>query len=502
MKVLTTKQIREADAYTIENEPVASIDLMERAAAQLHKTLLDRYAGQEVFRIFCGHGNNGGDGIALARLLAESKRTVCIHIYHGNGGLSPDGEINRSRLPKTPLLTVTQLVQDADLPEIDPEDVVVDALLGSGLTREPDGFYATLIDHINQAEAEVVAVDIPSGLFGEDNRTNSMKHVIRASLTLTFQIPKLSLLLAENGEYVGDWISLPIGLLDTFFEQVESPWYLMDHRLIRSLLKPRRKFDHKGTWGHALLISGSVGKAGAAVLGAHAALHAGTGLVTVHTPGSGRVIIQTAVPEAMVSVDPDTDYWTSLPDLTPYTAIGMGPGVGTHPETRDILMQMLERQEQPVVLDADALNLIAQVPGGINKIPKNSILTPHPGEFKRLFGEDPDELSRLDRMRRLAQTYELILVLKGAHTVIAATDGQLWFNDTGNPGMATAGSGDVLTGIITGLLAQGYDPLNAARIGVYLHGVAGDFAAEVVGMEALTAGDLHKYLFFAFQTIR
>jgi NAD(P)H-hydrate epimerase len=490
MKVLTTEQIRRADEYTIGHEPVLSLDLMERAAVRLATYIGAQTWAFRNVRIFAGYGNNGGDGIALARLLSNKGRSVNLHVITPEKCWSPDAKANLDRLPEQENLMVTYLQAGTPLPAIDSTDLVIDALFGSGLTREPAEFVAEIIDHINSCKARVIAIDMPSGLFGEDNSLNSRRHVISAFQTLTFQFPKLCFFFPDNHQYVGDWKVIPIGLHPDFIRKVETPWNFIGFEDVSAWLKPRSKFSHKGSFGHSLLIAGSTGKMGTAVLAASACIRSGSGLTTVMLPGSGNAIVQSAVPEAMTIPDSDPDRWTSVPDLSPYSAIGAGPGIGTHPSTWKALERLLLESNIPLVLDADALNLLSRNPGSLLRVPKNSILTPHPGEFKRLFGEDSGDYSRLMRLKELAEFYGLVIVLKGAHTAVAGPDGSVWFNTTGNPGMATGGSGDVLTGIITGLVAQGYDPFVAARMGVYLHGLAGDIASESTGMEALAAGDI------------
>ncbi len=501
MKVLTTGQIRMADEYTISHEPVLSKDLMERAALGLAASLEANIRDYKTVRIFAGYGNNGGDGIALARLLSDKGHPVSLHVIKPEKDWSPDAKVNLDRLPDREKLTVTYLQPDSPLPAIDHDDLVIDAIFGSGLTREPEGFFATLIDHLNGSGARIVAVDIPSGLFGEDNRLNSRQHVIRAFQTLTFQFPKLSFFLSENQSFVGDWKVIPIGLHPDFIRNVDSPWNYIEPTDVTGWLKHRDKFSHKGIFGHSLLIAGSTGKIGAAVLSATACIRSGSGLTTVLIPTSGNSIIQTAVPEAMTFPDSNYDRWTHMPDLAPFTAIGAGPGIGTHPSTWKVLVKLLAESPVPLVLDADALNLLSQNPGSLLQVPKNSILTPHPGEFKRLFGECADDYTRLMKLKEMAELYGLVIVLKGAHTAVAGPDGSVWFNTTGNPGMASGGSGDVLTGLLTGLMAQGYDPLIAARMGVFLHGSAGDIAAGICGMESMVARDLTDSIGKAFLRI-
>ncbi len=501
MKVLTTEQVRGADAYTIAHEPVLSLDLMERAAKGLAGYIEKQSWSSRNFRIFAGYGNNGGDGIALARLLSEKGKFVSLYIVKPEKNWSDDARANIDRLPDEDCLSVSYLEEVSPLPETDPDDVVIDALFGSGLTREPSGLMARIIDHINSAGNYIVSIDIPSGLFAEDNRQNTRNHVVRANQTLSFQFPKLCFFFPENLAYVGEWSVIPIGLHPDYIKSAVTPWNYTSFEDSAGWLKARGKFSHKGIYGHSLLVAGSTGKGGAAVLAASACVRSGSGLTTVMTPGSVNPIIQGAVPEAMTIPDSDPYCWTGVPDINPFTAIGVGPGMGIDPLTWKAFQKLLILSEVPMVLDADALNLLSLNPGSLLQVPKNSILTPHPGEFKRLFGDDPDDYSRLVRLKNLAVQYNIVLVLKGAHTAVAGPDGSVWFNTTGNPGMATGGSGDVLTGIITGLVAQGYDSAVAARLGVYLHGLAGDLAAEVTGEEALTAGDIIGFIGKAFLRI-
>ena len=501
MKILTTEQIRRADAYTITHEPVPSLDLMERAALGLARYIEKQPWNFRNIRIFAGYGNNGGDGMALARLLSDKGRHVNLYLMTPERSWSPDAKANLDRLPDEECLDINYLHQLSDFPVIEGGDLVIDALFGTGLSREPSGLIADLIDHINNGKAPVISIDIPSGLFGEDNRQNSRKHVIRAFQTLTFEFPKLAFFLPENHAYVGEWKVITIGLHPDFIHKLPTQWNFISIEDARSWLKVREKFSHKGKFGHSLMIAGSTGMAGAAVLASTACVRSGSGLTTVMIPGSVNSIVQTALPEAMTIPDNHPDHWTQVPDLTPYSSIGIGPGLGIHPTTWSAMDSLLHSCRMPLVLDADALNLMSLNPGTLLKLPNNSILTPHPGEFKRLFGEDSDDFTRILRLKDLSIFYRIVLILKGAHTAVAGPDGSVWLNTTGNPGMATGGSGDALTGLITGLMAQGYEPVIAARLGVFVHGLAGDLASETTGQEALTAGDIIGYIGKAFLKI-
>lgn len=484
MKILTAKEIREADAYTIANKPIASIDLMERAATQCFNWLIERYSGKS-FQIFCGVGNNGGDGLVIARLLQQAGYVVKVYEVAFSEKRSEDFQTNLKRLE----LEVETITSKDDFPKLD-ADVIVDAIFGSGLTRPVEGFTAELIKHINSSNKKVVAIDIPSGLFSEDNTNNISEHIILADLTLCFQVPKLSLMFPENGMRVGEWHVLPIGLDEEFISKQSSQYYLSTKELNQMIVRERYKFSHKGTYGHTLIISGSKGKMGATILSSRAALRSGTGLVSAHVPKCGYEIIQTAVPEVMVDQNDGEDYLQGAVETGKYNAIGIGPGIDTKEQTANLVKVLIQNAGKPVVFDADAINILGENKTWLQFLTPKSIFTPHPKEFERLIGRSNGDYDRLQMQKEFAKKFNCYVVLKGAHTSIACPDGDVFFNNSGNTGMATAGSGDVLTGIITGLLAQGYSSKQSAILGVYLHGLAGDLAAQEIGEEAEIAGDI------------
>jgi NAD(P)H-hydrate epimerase len=502
MKILTAEQIRKVDAYTIAHEPVKSIDLMERAANQCCGWIKENLGNDLSIKIFVGSGNNGGDGLAMARILKDDDNQVGVYLLSPPEGLSPDSFENYKKFGRHSNVEVFFLEEQGALPGIFEADVVIDALFGSGLSRPLVGLAARVVQHMNQSGATIVAIDLPSGLYCDRNTYDNPEAIVRADYTLTFQLPKLSFFFAENQQYVGDWHFLDIGLLPEAIDFQESNYFLIDNEYIAFNLHGRNKFSHKGTYGHALLMAGSYGKLGAAVLASKACLRTGVGLLTSHIAARGYEIIQTAIPEAMVSIDAGSDYLSSLPDLSKYSAVGIGPGIGTDDYTGFLLQRLLKSTKVPLVIDADALNLISFHPEWLKLLPENTILTPHPGEFDRLAGSSSSGYERHLKQIKLSREHKVIMVLKGAHTSVTAPDGSCWFNSTGNPGMATAGSGDVLTGIILSLLAQGYQPLRAALTGVYLHGLAGDLASDETGMEALLASDIINNIGKAFMTIR
>jgi ADP-dependent NAD(P)H-hydrate dehydratase / NAD(P)H-hydrate epimerase len=501
MKIFTSQQIRQIDEYTINNEPIASINLMERASLQLFRWINSKYQRAQPFIIFAGLGNNGGDGLALARILTEWNYSVRVVIAGNKTKMSPDCNKNLERLLKTGFDKITNCIEENDFPEINNESIIVDAIFGSGLTRPLSGFYANLVDYINSADKkELIALDIPSGLFGEDNSNNSSS-IIKADFTLSFQFPKLSFMFAENQTHVGNWEVLPIGLHPVIISDTYTPYKLLQKSDLNFLKQKRNKFSHKGNFGHVLLIAGSIGKAGAAVLASKACLRSGCGLLTSHVPEKCVDIIQTAIPEAMVSVDQSSEYFSTVPDLSVYDVVAIGPGIAKKEKTRQAFNQILAEYNNPMVIDADGLNIIAENKEMIKKIPQNSILTPHPGEFQRLVGKFDDGFSKMSAQIEFSKKYKLIVVLKGAYTSISMPSGQCFFNETGNPGMATAGSGDVLTGIIAGMLAQGFTPDQSAIGGVYIHGLSGDIAKMHLGEKSLIAGDIIDFLGKAFLNI-
>lgn len=502
IKIFATDKIKELDQYTIQNEPISSIDLVERAATVFMHEFCRRYSKQIRIVIFAGQGNNGADALAIARLLIDEGYRVETYLFNPTEHLSYDCELNKQRLLGMDKIEFTEVKDNFVPPTLGDRDVVIDGLFGSGLNRPLSGGFPALVNYINQSGATVVAIDIPSGLFGEDNRNNESESIIQADLTLTFSFPKLAFFLPENEPYVGEWKVLDISLDPYIVENTPTSYSLVEEEDMAAVFQPRSRFSHKGTFGHALLIAGSQGKMGAALLSARACVRSGAGLLTVHIPQRGEQIMQTAFPEAMLSFDPHPDYFTAVPDTSAYSAIGIGPGLGQHLESAVALERILQPTGKPVVLDADALNLIASNKDLLTRIPPHSILTPHPKEFDRIAGESNNSYERLIKAQTFAIEHKLIVVLKGAYTAICTPLGNVYFNDSGNPGMATAGSGDVLTGIILGLLAQGMEPETAAVSGVFLHGTAGDLAAIYRSEESMVAGDIIEMLGKAFKQIK
>lgn len=500
MKILSAAQIRELDAYTIQNESIPSIDLMERASKVLTGWFIENFSlTEEVIYIFCGPGNNGGDGYAVARLLLGQKYKVKVFRCQIGKGLSPDCLTNYQRLAKIDASTIQVLNKGDNFPVIKKHCILIDAIFGSGLNRPISGYWGGLIQYLNRQECPRVAIDIPSGLFADEH---SNGNIFAAQHTLSFELPKLAFLFPENYHHVGNWSYKSISLSQSFIKQAKTSYYYVNTTFAKKLLKIRQKFAHKGNYGHTLLIMGSYGKIGAAILATKACLRTGSGLTTVHLPKCAYEIMQISAPEAMVNIDSDEFYFSEVPDLNPYKAIGIGCGLDQQEQTEMALFQLLKISSIPLVLDADALNLLAKNPDWLKLLPKGSILTPHPKEFERLFGKTSNNFERNVLQQKKAIEYDIYILLKGAHTCITCPDGGCYFNSTGNPGMATAGSGDVLAGIITSLLSQGYSSFEACILGVFLHGLAGDLAVLQTSQEALIASDIILQIGSAFQELK
>lgn len=502
MKIFSSEKVREIDAYTIKNEPVQSIDLMERAARALFNFFVNRFDKTPTVIVFTGPGNNGGDGLALSRMLADAAYIVKVFHLAFTSGTSDDWQVNKDRLLEQDKAEYSEIKEPGDFPIVKHGDIIVDAIFGSGLSRPAEGLPAEIIKKINNSGATVVSVDIPSGLFGEDNTGNNMKSIARADYTLTLQFPKLSFFFAENQHFVGEYHILPIGLHPAKISSTPTDYNLIDISFVAGILKNRNKFDHKGMFGHGLMIAGSCGKAGAAVLASHAALRTGIGLLTAHVPRPVAEVIHAALPEAMVECDQSDLMVTEVPEPGKYDALGIGPGLGIKPNTRKGLRDLLEEYKGPMVIDADALNIVADYRELADMFGKETVLTPHPGEFRRLTGSDDKAFARLLLQQEFSKKHKCVIVLKGAHTSVSLPDGRVWFNSTGNPGMSTAGSGDVLTGMILALLAQGYKASEAAIAAVFIHGLAGDIAAEKTGYESLIASDIIHNIGNSFKQLK
>ena len=497
MKILSADQIYKADEISIKNQDITSTELMERAGSLVAQWLDERLQNsQVVLHIFCGIGNNGGDGLVVGRLLFKKGYNVNVYIVNYSDKRSKDFLINYDRFKNVTKTWPVLLKSEKNFPEINDDDIVIDAIFGIGLNRSPEGWVKNLIEYLSGISALKVAIDIPSGLFANEAVVD-MESILKADHTLTFQVPKFSFFLPETAHFVSAFDILDIGLDTKFIENAKPIAELITKLEAKEIYRPRNKFGHKGTYGHTLIVGGSCGKIGAAVLSTSAAFRTGAGMVSAFVPKCGYNILQTAVSEAMVITDKEDEFLTEFTlDFEP-DAVAIGMGMGQNIATAEFLKNFLKTIEAPLVIDADALNLLAKDKELLQLIPKSSILTPHPGELKRLIGSWTDDYDKIKKAMRFSKKHDVVLVVKGAYSMIIFKN-KIHINTSGNPGMATAGSGDTLSGVIAGLLSQGYSPLSASIFGVFLHGSAGDIAASQMGYESVMARDIIKNISEAY----
>ncbi len=501
MKILPTNIIKVLDKQIIATESIESIDLMERAAIALSNAIMERWHNDMPVVIFAGPGNNGGDALAIARFLAENDYAIEVYLFNTANNLSVECQINKQRIEEVSNINFHEITNQFTPPILTRDTLVIDALFGAGLNKPLSGGFAAVVRHINASQATVVSIDIPSGLMGEDNSTNIKANIVRADVTLSLQFPKLAFLFAENESIVGDWDVVDLNIDNDIIDDIETNYNLIDIEEVKSYIKPRSKFSHKGNYGHALLVAGSYGMAGAAVLSAKACMRSGTGILTVHSPYANNCILQTTVPTAIIENDIQEKEWGEYIDTSKYQAIAIGPGIGQSALTEMVLIDQINECQSPMILDADALNIIANNKNLLNNLPEKSILTPHPKEFERLVGKCQNSYERLMKGSELAKSANIYIVLKGAFTTIITPDSKFYFNPTGNAGMATGGSGDVLTGIMLALMAQGYSSEQVCKISTFVHGLAGDLACQKIGDIGMNACDIVSYLHKAFRLI-
>ncbi|HEY0272378.1 MAG TPA: NAD(P)H-hydrate dehydratase [Chitinophaga sp.] len=500
MKIFSAAQVREADAYTIEHLPISSLQLMEKAALQCMQWLIGRYGQGYSFHIFCGAGNNGGDGLAITRLLLQLGFEAKAWLLQYTDHFSADNRANQAALRSRETAALAILQPGDPFPPLPGNAILVDAIFGTGMGRPLEGLPAEVVQQLNALRDRhtIVSIDLPSGMLTDESSKDRL--CIMAHYTLSFEVYKLAFLLPENAASTGEVHLLPIGLHKDYLTQTPTRYELVDAGMIRSIYRPRLPFSHKGTYGHVLLIAGSYGKMGAAVLSAQACLHAGVGLLTVYVPECGYNILQVAAPAAMCLVDDGAQQSVQFHEAVTghgagtYKTIAIGPGLGTGGDTARAFEKLLQRYRSPMVIDADALNILAAEKQLLDQVPPHSLLTPHPKEFERLFGPSANDVERLEKLAREAGERQLYILLKGRYTAIAGPEGTVYFNATGNAGMATGGSGDVLTGILAGILAQGYTPKEAMILGAWLHGLAGDLGAAAHSQEALLANDIVAHM--------
>jgi len=486
MKIFTAEQIKKWDEFTIMNEPVSSIQLMERASLAIANWISENCKNHKKLVVFCGNGNNGGDGLATARILYQKGFDIDVFVQNPKGKFSENASVNLRRLRDISGISVKQF-KDINSYYFDDKTIIVDALFGTGLSRPLEGEYQKIVDQLNVKKNNKIAIDLPSGLLS-DAISETDASIVKADYTLSFQSWKRSFLHPEAGEYTGKVIILDIDLHKEYAQITKTGYQVVDDPLIESVFRPRKDFSHKGSYGKATIIAGSYGKMGAAVLATKSALKTGAGLTFTLAPQCGYDILQTSCPEAMfIKGGEDTiEYFEVDKD----TFCGIGPGLGNHPDTKKGFLKFLKNYQFPLVLDADALNMISRDPKNLTLIPEKSIITPHPKEFERLFGKTDNSFARLELAREKSKELQIYIVLKDHHTQIITPQRDVFYNVTGNAGLAKGGSGDVLTGILTALRAQGYSEEHTCILGVWLHGKAADFAAEKYSKESMLPTDV------------
>lgn len=500
--ILSAEQIRSSDQYTITHEPISSVDLMERAGTRCFEFISKHFSASYRFVIICGQGNNGGDGLVIARLLHQNGYNVQVIVIALRPSGTPDFEINFKKVQQ---LNIPYILLDKtpDYSIFGDCDIIVDAIFGTGLHKPAEGLYAKVIEMMNTSGKYIISIDIPSGLFVDgDNGHANASNTVRANETLTFECPKLAFLLQDSGSFAGDFHIIDIGLDKKFIYSLPVYSYFITASDIIPYLRPRPKFSHKGTYGHVLIIAGSASKTGAAILAGYGSLCAGAGLTTIHCPSLSTISVHSFIPEAMISTDACPEYITTLPDLDPFDVIAIGPGIGTRPETSNMLKQLITTSTKPLILDADALNILAANKTWISFLPHHSILTPHPREFDRMFGQSASAYDRLQKQIEQSVKLSIYIILKNAHTSITTPDGKVFFNSTGTPAMAKGGSGDVLTGIVAAMLAQLKSPAGACISSVYLHGLSAELAESEIGTPSLLARHIAQYFGKAVQYIQ
>lgn len=487
MKIFTGGQIKEADTYTIKNEPISSLELMERASETIAQAICAKIEEGDNLLFFIGKGNNGGDGLAVARMLANAGFDCSVIMLYAAEELSDDNKYNFERLPET-----VKVIADKEI-VISDQTIIIDAILGSGMKGELKPEVKEIISAINSSGCKVISIDLPSGMKTEFG--NDPEQIVKADITLTLEFPKLAMLLPEAGNNCGEIEILPIELHPEFIDKTDTQYNYITPEVISWIKKDKRsKFSHKGDYGHALLVCGSRGMIGAAILTASGASRSGCGLITMHCPEADSSAVYASAPSVMLSLERSNHFSTLSRNLEKYDVCGVGPGIGQDELTVTAFERLLRAWEKPMVIDADALNILAEHPELQKIVPHNSVLTPHPGELKRLIGGWHNEEDKIVKVVALAKNLNSTIVVKGAHSIVCFADGDIYFNSTGTPGMAKGGSGDVLTGFISGLIARGYLPHEAAILGVYAHGVAGQKAAEYYGEEGMNSSDIPDFL--------
>jgi hydroxyethylthiazole kinase-like uncharacterized protein yjeF len=494
MKIYSAKQINDAHKATIDKEKIPAYNLMERAGGYVYQWMHERLQGGQVpIKVFCGIGNNGGDGLVVARNLIENGYNVTTYVVNCSDKRSPHFLKAYEALKDATKDWPELLTEDSEIPVMEPKDIIVDAVFGIGLNRCPEDWVKKLFSKINESKAYILSIDIPSGMYMNQGWKET-DVVVTSTFALSYQSPKLAFFLPDSGQFINMWDVIDIGLDPEFLAATQTDAELISKQEILMMYRGRNKFSHKGMFGHSLIIGGSYGKMGAVMLASKAAMRAGSGKVTAYVPQIGVPLIQAAIPEVMVETDNfNGKVFEEIDFQTEANAIAIGPGMGTDEKTVAAMEAFLKTQKAPIVIDADAINILAKRPQLLKQVPPLSILTPHLGELERLIGKWDNDFDKLEKTAKFAKDHDIIVVIKGAHT-ITVYDFKLYINTTGNPGLATAGTGDVLTGVITGLMAQGYHPMQASMLGVYFHGLAADIAVNQYSIEGLMAGDVTEFL--------
>ena len=492
MKIFTQQEIKAIEAATL-NDGVTVLDLIERAGVAVAQIIMQRYGQDRQYVFFAGPGKNGADALSAARILWENGYDITVTLFNIHGSpICDECRTMKQRLLSAnfPSDRLTEVVKTFKMPQLTPRHIVVDGLFGRGQNRPLEGGFCTLAETINDSKATVIAIDIPSGMSIDWNPRAVSRHIIHASLTIAIQFPHLAFFLPSVSDLCGEWVTVDIGLSRQAMSKVPVRYYLVEKTDVARTLRPRSQSSSKKDFGSAMLYAGSYGMMGAAVLAARGALRAGVGKLTVSSPLCGYNILQSSVPEALYQYVKNDGIIDEIKPSHHYNSIAIGPGIGTDDATIAALEKFLATTSSPVILDADALNCIALKPAMLQTIPVLSILTPHAGEFDRLFGPQPNSEARLTKAIEIAGYYNVLIILKGRYTAIIRPDGKIYFNSSGTPAMATAGSGDVLTGILAALIAQNYPPEIASLTGVYIHGLAGEIAERIEGTYGVTATDI------------
>lgn len=491
MKIFTNDTIRRIFERSIELEGISMLDMMERTASAVTYEIMKRWRSTKRIVVFAGPGDNGGDALAVSRMLYEQGYAPEVFLLNVKSShLSNCCSENRDRLYQLEGIQYTEVTETFNLPELSENDVVIDGLFGSGLRAPLKGGYTSLVQYINDSGAYIVSIDMPSGLFGEYNSTVDRRNIIKANLTLVYQFKRLSFFFDENQQFLGECEVLDLELSNEAIAEAHSDVYMVDNDIARMMVRDRKPFSDKYDYGSILLVAGSYGMMGAAILAARAAMRSGAGIVTVRAPREGYVPLQTAIPEALFEPDSNDFVTSSIEECAQYSVVALGPGMTSNDETLDAVDMYLKKCRHPLLLDADALNCIARRPQLLRSIPKNSVITPHAREFDRLFEKHSTTEERFMKALNSVRLYDFTIVLKGHYTMTFFPNGKVYINSSGNAGMATAGSGDVLTGVISSFIAQGYPVDMGVVLGVYIHGLAGDIAAQEQSEYGVIASDI------------